>query len=1182
MKRFLLSLILALSPLAAKAQLGPATGYCTNGGVRVMTSGSASSTAVQASYPRCTVNVYLAGTITPATLYSDGSSTPLANPFTANADGSWNFWAAAGAYYDITMSGGTPNAFPAPKTLSNFLINGPSSGGGGTVNPASVPFPKGYYAAVGAVISPNPINTVNALGDEVTKSINGKQSCTVGANGTLDQCYSNATSNNTSIGAIEIPVGADPSLNLNLHRVSQAYATLIVGNGVSGTLGTVIAANVGALGDGYNCSSLPTPVINAGTAGTPVSLTPNCSGGQITSWTISNSGTGYATNNFLLTATLPFPTFNPTFSNTDLRMGSRAKIPAIRVDDFGCKNDEIPGQTTGTDNYNCITAAIAETSRIIAANPGTYVKLSFTGGGAYGVYTYPEKFRTPTDDGSIPNGLTCQGIPCVNLPPLATTTNINCAFTLPQNLIVDGNNGFISGRTGEFLGLGGKTSIFCNDVGNVSINDLHIGGSNFSFIANHMFNVKMKNVNMSFNDIPMIVGVTDRISTFDEMIFTSYAPPVFGGWYWCRGPSTNNGGMCSESGGYMDGLSIGSYIYNQLGAYDETSNMVPHYPNACTGSVPAGTQNYEHSIDEWFDTYFFKSCVSGTPATNNSLTGLSFQAFAPQPPSANLAQANAVTLQLDALTPNSEVMAYGGGFVVIYSKKADGTQRTLREIADQINQPGLTGSFAGQAGSIRVNITGDPAATYSANTSPVNFSGGIASSRLPDGQIQGEYRGVTGMGLALYQMWGRPSGAVNIQTIVDEGGWRYPLFIQDVVNGGHVFVAASGEGIWGCNANSPNPMGSSSCLDPYNFFTPNTHTPSTAADNSAACYLPQFNGELAGCSTSAFGKLGVISRVPTITNTNTQSGTVQQNGIICGLYPQNATALYVRSCAFSVAFIDHIPGGNGNYTKINIGTTGESPDGGAESENITIWPDTSTGISNPNPGIQAGSFINYVIMPKQYTHSNPSDFNLGYPSDPVNPFGYYQPQSKLIFNNTKKKYRVQTNPTTSASPTSLWETVQSTPDSTADGCATFTGNIIGSTGVACGTGGGGAPSSHSFSADLGDQFDLALIGPVFQEVAAAGSSTFKSLVVKVTSIDPITCGTPPTLNLYDLSTSASTAYGSATIVQGVAISTTTGTVTTNITSTALTPGHYYSFGYSAGACVAQPHHVFVTANIQNN
>lgn len=52
--------------------------------------------------PSCTVTVNLAGTGTAATLYSDNAYTPLANPFTSEPDGAYQFYAADGRY-DVTL-----------------------------------------------------------------------------------------------------------------------------------------------------------------------------------------------------------------------------------------------------------------------------------------------------------------------------------------------------------------------------------------------------------------------------------------------------------------------------------------------------------------------------------------------------------------------------------------------------------------------------------------------------------------------------------------------------------------------------------------------------------------------------------------------------------------------------------------------------------------------------------------------------------------------------------------------------------------------------------------------------------------------------------------------------------------------------------------------------------------------
>jgi hypothetical protein len=58
--------------------------------------------------PSCTVTVYETGGAVVATIYADdlASPTPKANPFTADANGYWFFYAAGGKRYDVQLSGG--------------------------------------------------------------------------------------------------------------------------------------------------------------------------------------------------------------------------------------------------------------------------------------------------------------------------------------------------------------------------------------------------------------------------------------------------------------------------------------------------------------------------------------------------------------------------------------------------------------------------------------------------------------------------------------------------------------------------------------------------------------------------------------------------------------------------------------------------------------------------------------------------------------------------------------------------------------------------------------------------------------------------------------------------------------------------------------------------------------------
>jgi hypothetical protein len=101
--------------------------YCQLGGKQVILANLPSTTLVQQSFPRCTVSVYFSGTTTLATIFSDKTGTTLSNPFTADNDAYFVFYAAPMIPYDITISGG---GMPAPFTFPDVIVS--SGGGGGT------------------------------------------------------------------------------------------------------------------------------------------------------------------------------------------------------------------------------------------------------------------------------------------------------------------------------------------------------------------------------------------------------------------------------------------------------------------------------------------------------------------------------------------------------------------------------------------------------------------------------------------------------------------------------------------------------------------------------------------------------------------------------------------------------------------------------------------------------------------------------------------------------------------------------------------------------------------------------------------------------------------------------------------------------------------------------------------
>jgi len=119
MRRLLLLLLLLLST-GARANANPNWhDWCWNGGQKVITSGLGSTTLIQGSSPQCIVSVFVHGGGV-ATIYSDNSNTPLANPFVAQTNGQI-LWYAANGRYDQTITV-TINGLTQTVTMSDIVL----------------------------------------------------------------------------------------------------------------------------------------------------------------------------------------------------------------------------------------------------------------------------------------------------------------------------------------------------------------------------------------------------------------------------------------------------------------------------------------------------------------------------------------------------------------------------------------------------------------------------------------------------------------------------------------------------------------------------------------------------------------------------------------------------------------------------------------------------------------------------------------------------------------------------------------------------------------------------------------------------------------------------------------------------------------------------------------------------
>lgn len=125
-KRYLIGACLLVFTCTTASARARQFGYCEQGGQKVTTAGTRSSTLVQASNPGCLVTVFQSDGITLASLFSDNSGTVLSNPFQADTlSGYWDFYADNGRY-NVQLSGGTVQG---TIVLGDVILTDPAAGG---------------------------------------------------------------------------------------------------------------------------------------------------------------------------------------------------------------------------------------------------------------------------------------------------------------------------------------------------------------------------------------------------------------------------------------------------------------------------------------------------------------------------------------------------------------------------------------------------------------------------------------------------------------------------------------------------------------------------------------------------------------------------------------------------------------------------------------------------------------------------------------------------------------------------------------------------------------------------------------------------------------------------------------------------------------------------------------------
>lgn len=328
MNRFkIISTILILfgSGLAC-AQNSAVTGYCVKGATPATTSGLNSTNTLQGVVPGgpagCLVQVYVSGTVTPATIYSTVGGTVLTNPFRATTSGQWVFYAATGAY-DIVLSGGLPpNAYSSPVTLTGLQAGGGSGGSGcnpsGATNALQKNNGSGGCAASSVIDNGSSVSTSEPLSSPVVNATTGFQisgtapsgHCLLG-NGTDYVDSASCGSGGGGITALTGDVTASGSGSVvatvvKVNGASLPTSTNVVGTNGSGQIiassngsatvfgpvkvdGTTITATGGVISaTGSGSCAIGTCIVNNGTASQTITQATGTNfGWNGTSWGIN-------------------------------------------------------------------------------------------------------------------------------------------------------------------------------------------------------------------------------------------------------------------------------------------------------------------------------------------------------------------------------------------------------------------------------------------------------------------------------------------------------------------------------------------------------------------------------------------------------------------------------------------------------------------------------------------------------------------------------------------------------------------------------------------------------------------------------------------------------------------------------------------------------------------------------
>lgn len=329
-------------------------GYVEKGGKTIQTSAIVSH-KVQESYPSATVTVYQAGTTTLANIYSDTLLTSKSNPFTADLNAYYSFYALAGKY-DIKFSG---SGITTPFTLSDVSVfkdlmvtetdNAPSVG-----NITSIKFPIGTVTnnGDGSVTIGNFINTSLGWYD-------AKANCGMVGNGVTDdssglQACLNAIQSSAISSTIYFPASSGSYIIANALQDTVNSNSQIVLPKIANTLNVVVVRLLGAspastIGIEPKGSIIESTLSN-GTGGSIIGVANENSSFIVSGYKVS--GISFHVENLTIRAPA-----NPTMSGLNLSFVPNGVLRNVKIDtkSTGLAFPNVIAEPTTSSSYGLIT-----------------------------------------------------------------------------------------------------------------------------------------------------------------------------------------------------------------------------------------------------------------------------------------------------------------------------------------------------------------------------------------------------------------------------------------------------------------------------------------------------------------------------------------------------------------------------------------------------------------------------------------------------------------------------------------------------------------------------------------------------------------------------------------------------------------------------------------------------------